>query len=43
MVVVEDCIAGIKRYLVVKDELRNPKAGFSDYAMEIACGLLNAD
>jgi hypothetical protein len=40
-VMVENCIAGIKRCRVVKDVLHNTKEGFSDLAMEVACGLHN--
>jgi hypothetical protein len=40
-VVVENCIAGIKRCRIVKDVLRNTKEGFSDLVMEVACGLHN--
>jgi hypothetical protein len=40
-VVVENCIAGVKRCRIVKDVLRNTKQGFSDLAMEVACGLHN--
>jgi hypothetical protein len=40
-VVVENCIAGIKRCRTVKDVLRNTEEGFSDMAMEVACGLHN--
>ena len=34
-------IAGIKRYRIVKDKLRNSKIGFSDSVMETCCGLHN--
>jgi hypothetical protein len=40
-VVVENCIAGIKRCRILKDVLRNTKPGFSDLVMEVACGLHN--
>jgi hypothetical protein len=40
-VIVENCIAGVKRCRIVKDVLRNTKEGFSDLAMEVACGLHN--
>jgi hypothetical protein len=38
---VEHAISGVKRSRVVKDVLRNTKDEFSDWAMEIACGLHN--
>ena len=38
---VEHAIAGIKRWRIVKDKLRNYKKGFSDLVMEICCGLHN--
>ena len=38
---VEHAIAGIKRYRIVKDKLRNSKKGFSDLVMETCCGLHN--
>ena len=34
-------IAGIRRYRIVKDKLRNSKKGFSDLVMETCCGLHN--
>lgn len=40
-VVVEHIIAGIKRCRIVKDVFRNTVAGFSDLAMQVACGLHN--
>ena len=38
---VEHVIASIKRGRIVKDVLRNTKAGFSDLAMSVACALHN--
>jgi hypothetical protein len=38
---VEHTIAGVKRCRIVKDVLRNTKAGFSDLVMEVACALHN--
>ena len=38
---VEHAIAGIKRYRIVKDKLRNSKKGFADLVMETCCGLHN--
>ena len=38
---VEHAIAGVKRYRIVKDKLRNYKKGFSDKIMETCCGLHN--
>ena len=38
---VEHAIAGTKRCRIVKDILRNTKAGISDLVMEIACALHN--
>lgn len=38
---VEHVIAGVKRCRIVKDTFRNTKEGFSDLAMEVACGLHN--
>ena len=38
---VEHAIAGIKRFRIVKDKLRNWKKGFSDLVMETCCGLHN--
>lgn len=38
---VEHTLAGVKRSRIVKDVLRNSKAGFSDRVMEIACALHN--
>ena len=40
-IVVEHTIAGVKRCRIVKDVLRNTKAGFSDQVMEVACALHN--
>lgn len=40
-VLVENVIAGVKRCRIVKDVLRNTRTGFSDLAMEVACGLHN--
>ena len=38
---VEHAIAGIKRFRIVKDTLRNTKIGFADLVMETCCGLHN--
>lgn len=38
---VEHVIAGVKRCRIVKDTLRNTKAGFSDMVIEVACSLHN--
>ena len=38
---VEHAIAGIKRFRIVKDKLRNFKKGFADCVMETCCGLHN--
>jgi DDE superfamily endonuclease len=38
---VEHVIAGVKRCRIVKDTLRNTKAGFSDLVIEVACSLHN--
>jgi hypothetical protein len=38
---VEHAIAGVKRYRIVKDQLRNWKPGFRDQVMETCCGLHN--
>ena len=38
---VEHVIAGIKRFRIVKDTLRNTKEGFADLVMETCCGLHN--
>ena len=38
---VEHVIAGIKRFRIVKDKLRNTKKGFVDLVMETCCGLHN--
>lgn len=40
-IVVEHVICGVKRCRIVKDILRNTKAGFDDLVMVIACGLHN--
>ena len=40
-IVVEHSLAGVKRCRIVKDVLRNTKAGFSDVVMEVACALHN--
>lgn len=40
-VVVEHAIAGIKRFGVVSQTLRNRKAYFDDLVMELACGMWN--
>lgn len=38
---VEHAIDGVKRYRIVKDQLRTWKAGFRDQVMETCCGLHN--
>ena len=38
---VEHAICGAKRSRIVKDVLRNTKAGISDRVMEVACSLHN--
>ena len=38
---VEHAICGVKRYRIVKDQLRNWKKGFRDQVMETCCGLHN--
>jgi len=38
---VEHAIAGVKRYRLVKDQLRNWQANFRDQVMETCCGLHN--
>lgn len=38
---VEHAINGVKRYRIVKDTIRNWKAGFRDQVMETCCGLHN--
>lgn len=38
---VEHVLAGVKRCRIVKDTLRNTKAGFSDIVIEVACSLHN--
>jgi len=38
---VENILAGVKRCRIVKEVFRNTKPGFSDRAMEVACGLHN--
>jgi hypothetical protein len=38
---VEHAIGGVKRYRIVKDQLRNRKDGFRDRVMETCCGLHN--
>jgi len=38
---VEHAIAGVKRFRIVKDTLRNTKKGFADRVMETCCGLHN--
>jgi hypothetical protein len=38
---VEHAIGGVKRYRIVKDQLRNWKQGFRDQVMETCCGLHN--
>lgn len=40
-IVVEHSLSGVKRSRIVKDVLRNTKAGFSDLAMVVACALHN--
>ena len=40
-IVVENVIAGVKRCRILKDTFRNTKEGFSDLAIEVACGLHN--
>jgi hypothetical protein len=40
-ILVENVIAGVKRCRIVKDVFRNTKEGFSDLAIEVACGLHN--
>ena len=40
-IVVEHTLAGVKRCRMVKDVLRNTKAGFTDMAMVVACALHN--
>lgn len=40
-IVVENCLAGVKRCRIVKDLLRLTKQGISDQVLEIACGLHN--
>jgi len=38
---IEHAIGGVKRYRIVKDEIRNWKQGFRDKVMETCCGLHN--
>ncbi|MBM4460677.1 MAG: transposase [Chloroflexi bacterium] len=38
---IEHAIGGVKRYRIVKDEIRNWKAGFRDKVMETCCALHN--
>jgi hypothetical protein len=38
---IEHAIAGIKRYRIVKDKIRNWKPGFKDAVFETCCGLHN--
>ncbi len=38
---VEHVICGVKRCRIVKDVFRNTAEGFSDFVMEISCGLHN--
>lgn len=38
---IEHVFAGVKRSRIVKDLFRNPKAGYDDLVMEVACGLHN--
>ena len=40
-VVVEHAIAGVKRFGVVSQALRNRKAFFDDLVMELSCGMWN--
>lgn len=40
-IVVEHTLSGVKRCRIVKDVLRNTKAGFTDRVMEVACALHN--
>jgi len=40
-IVVEPSLSGVKPCRIVKDVLRNTKAGFSDLVMEVACALHN--
>ncbi|MBD3263436.1 transposase [Candidatus Woesearchaeota archaeon] len=37
----EHAVGGVKRYRIVKDKIRNWKAGFRDKVMETCCGLHN--
>lgn len=38
---IEHAIGGVKRYRIVKDKIRNWKAGFKDAVFETCCGLHN--
>ncbi len=38
---IEHAIGGVKRFRIVKDKIRNWKAGFRDAVMETCCGLHN--
>lgn len=38
---IEHAIGGVKRYRIIKDKIRNWKAGFRDAVMETCCGLHN--
>lgn len=38
---IEHAIGGVKRYRMIKDEIRNWKSGFKDAVMETCCGLHN--
>ena len=38
---IEHAIAGVKRYRIVKDKIRNWKPGFKDAVIETCCGLHN--
>jgi hypothetical protein len=38
---IEHAIGAVKRYRIVKDKIRNWKAGFKDAVMETCCGLHN--
>lgn len=38
---IEHAIGGVKRFRIVKDKIRNWKAGFKDKVIETCCGLHN--
>ncbi len=40
-VIIEHCIAGIKRITILKQRFRNKKHGFNDLAILLGCGLWN--